>query len=156
LNICQKRVEKPQRTSVPRHASCNIFTTTLHGVGREGVSFSDVMFFRRLLTWGRLFVDLWYAAEDANARPPSLVGAVEVRWRGSVVGSQETKRRLFSEKTSAVEWARVGYVVSRSAGRTVPIMLLNPMQLFQDHSMAWYRVMWKVRMCLYRGSGLRS
>lgn len=71
------------------------------------------------------FVDLWYTAEDANARPPSLVGAVEARWRGSVVGSQETKRRLFSEKTSAVEWVRVGYVVSRSFGRTVLIMLLK-------------------------------
>jgi len=109
------------------------------------------MFVRRLLKWGRLFVDLWYAAEDANARPPSLVGAVEVRWRGSVVGSQETKRRLFSEKTSAVEWVRAGYVVSRSVGKTVPIVLLNPMQLFQDHSMAWYRVMWKVCMRLYPG-----
>lgn len=61
-----------------------------------------------------VFVDLWYTAEDANARPPSLVGAIEARWRGTVVGSQETKRRLFSEKTSAVEWVRVGYVVSRS------------------------------------------
>ena len=64
--------------------------------------------------------DLWYTTEDANARPPSLAGAIEVRWRGSVVGSQDTKRRLFSEKTSVMEWVRVG-LVSRSSGRTVPI-----------------------------------
>lgn len=69
------------------------------------------------------FVDLWYTAEGANARPPSLVGTIEVRWRGSVVGSQETKRRLFLEKTSAMEWVRVGYVVSRSFGRTIPIII---------------------------------
>lgn len=68
-----------------------------------------------------VFVDLWYTAEDANARPPSLVGAIEARWRGTVVGSQETKRRLFSEKTSAVEWVRVAFVVSRSSRRTDPI-----------------------------------
>lgn len=41
------------------------------------------------------------------------------------MGSQETKRRLFSEKTSAVEWVRVGYVVSWSFGKTVPIILLK-------------------------------
>ena len=71
-------------------------------------------------------VDMWYTTEDANARPPSLVGAIEARWRGTVVGSQETKRRLFSEKTSAVEWVRVGYVVSRSFRRTAPICVAEP------------------------------
>ena len=41
-----------------------------------------------------------------------------------------------------------GWICCQSILQEKCYVLLNPMQLFQDHSMAWYRVMWKVFMLL--------
>ncbi|PVG00813.1 hypothetical protein CPB86DRAFT_173873 [Serendipita vermifera] len=69
--------------------------------------------------------DQWYMSEDPSARPASIVDRVEARWKGSIMFSQETKKRLFGSEKVSTERTRVGVVT------------------FQDLSIAWYRVTWK-------------
>lgn len=69
--------------------------------------------------------DAWYASRDPSARPDSIVGRAEARWRGNVVTSQETKKRLFGSEKVSIERSRLGVVT------------------FQDYSIGWYRVAWK-------------
>ncbi len=57
-------------------------------------------------------VDLWYAVDDTSARPASLVDRIEARWKGSVLYSQETKKRLFGAGKTKNERTRTGVVVS--------------------------------------------
>ncbi|KAG8799131.1 hypothetical protein FRC17_007220 [Serendipita sp. 399] len=54
--------------------------------------------------------DTWYASEDASARPAAIMERIEARWRGSVIVSQETKKRLFSSGKTTVEKTRIGVV----------------------------------------------
>ncbi|KAG8829437.1 hypothetical protein FRC18_009318 [Serendipita sp. 400] len=69
--------------------------------------------------------DMWYASEDGSARPVSIIDRIEAKWRGSTIISQETKKRLFGSGKTTVEKTRIGVVI------------------FQDLSIAWYRVTWK-------------
>lgn len=63
--------------------------------------------------------------DDSSARPASIVDRVEARWKGSVLHSQETKKRLFGSGKTKNERTRTAVVT------------------FQDLSIAWYRVTWR-------------
>lgn len=56
-------------------------------------------------------VDTWYAVDDTNARPASIMDRVEVKWKGSVLYSQETKKRLFGAGKTTNERTRTAVVV---------------------------------------------
>lgn len=52
-------------------------------------------------------------ADDPAARPISIIERIEARWKGSVLMSQETKRRLFGSDKTSTEKTRVGVVVRK-------------------------------------------
>ena len=124
-----------------------------------------VQFFDRNVKWGgkvssKRYTSLLmraYFSQICGTRQRTRMPVPRPLWAASKRGGEgarwDLKRRNggFSQRR-LVPWNGSGWDMLSVDPSGEPFQLLNPMQLFQDHSMAWYKVTWKVVMLPYRGS----
>jgi hypothetical protein len=104
MGICLVQVRGGNRLldSVPLLNCALTLPAMFHGVSSH---------FHQLYLILTMGLDQWYMSEDPSARPASIVDRVEARWKGSIMYSQETKKRLFGSEKVSTERTRVGVIV---------------------------------------------
>lgn len=142
--ICQKLVENLQRTCAPPHVSFNIFTTACNGVGKS-LLINDATSLTRACCFFR-FVVRRRGCKRSSSFPGGHCRSA-LAWKRPGHSGDETEALL---RENFCHGMGQGWICCQSILRKEPSRLLKtPMQLFQDHSMAWYRVTWKVSILPY-------